>query len=285
MPWFDRQGLLCPAFGCRVAWHGGDGPHTPSIATLATRTPVVPHSVDAHRQSYVPQFAPADRRAQQTPYRHRLTSGLVQQGLSVAGDVRDSNQFGCATDKRYSLGHMASDLHMRPSVPSQKRVKSQADPDKRADSLIKLADYHRKAMEARRAAGFRAFLLLSAFYVAVLFQVDAFLKSFAHRVSASVLVSTFVLVAFLAFAHTMREHAKRNEGDRRRYVCAEAEAWCLLSKSRWEHFYADFVDREPSFIPVRSAAEQLRANWASSEVFILGFLLLVACLARVWNLA
>ena len=30
--------------------------------------------------------------------------GSVQQGLSVAGDVRDSIQLGSATDKRYSLG-------------------------------------------------------------------------------------------------------------------------------------------------------------------------------------
>jgi hypothetical protein len=53
-----------------------------------------------HRRRYVPQFAPVDGRAKQTPYRHRLTGGLVQQGLSVAGDVRDSSQFGRATDKR-----------------------------------------------------------------------------------------------------------------------------------------------------------------------------------------
>jgi hypothetical protein len=52
----------------------------------------------------VPQFVPVDGRAKQTPYRHRLTGGLVQQGLSVAGDVYDSNRFGRATDKRYSLG-------------------------------------------------------------------------------------------------------------------------------------------------------------------------------------
>jgi len=39
----------------------------------------------------------------QTAYRHRLTGDLVQQGLSVAGDVRECTQFGSATDKRYSL--------------------------------------------------------------------------------------------------------------------------------------------------------------------------------------
>jgi hypothetical protein len=59
--------------------------------------------MEAHRQKYVPQFAPVDEPAKQTPYRHRLTGGSVQQGLSVAGDVRDSHQFGRATDKRYSL--------------------------------------------------------------------------------------------------------------------------------------------------------------------------------------
>ena len=75
---------------------------------MATRTRTSWRGVDAHRQRYVPQFAPADVQAKQTPYYlHRLTGGLVQQGLSVAGDDRDSNQFGSATDKRYSLGNIS----------------------------------------------------------------------------------------------------------------------------------------------------------------------------------
>jgi dienelactone hydrolase len=60
--------------------------------------------VVAHRQKYVPQFAPVGEQAKQTPYRDRPTGGSVQQGLSVAGDVRDSYQLGGAIDKRYSLG-------------------------------------------------------------------------------------------------------------------------------------------------------------------------------------
>src|SRR5438105_293976 len=117
------------------------------------------------------------------------------------------------------------------------------DGAQRADALIKLADYHRKAMEARRAEGFRAFVLLAAFYGAVLFQTDELLKPFAGAVSAPVLLSTFLIASFLAFAHAMREHAKRNELDRRRYVSAEAEAWRLLDPHRWEVFFDDFVGK------------------------------------------
>ena len=104
MPLFDRQGLLCPAFGCIVSRHGGNGSRTHAVAPKATWTRAAQARMDAHRQRYVPQFAPEDRPAKQIPYRHRLAGGLVQQGLSVAGDVRDSNQIGCAPDKRYSLG-------------------------------------------------------------------------------------------------------------------------------------------------------------------------------------
>ena len=102
MPLFDRQGLRCPAFGRGTGGHGADGSLAHAVARIAPPEPAVRRRVDAHRQRYVPQFAPLDGRAKQTP--HRLTGGSVQQGLSVAGDVRDSNQFGRATDKRYSLG-------------------------------------------------------------------------------------------------------------------------------------------------------------------------------------
>lgn len=100
MPLFDRQGLPCPAFGRRLASHASAGSRTHAVTPIVARTCPTRPSVDAHRQRYVPQFAPEDTSAKQTPYCHRLTGGLVQQGLSVAGDIRDSNQFGSATDKR-----------------------------------------------------------------------------------------------------------------------------------------------------------------------------------------
>ena len=103
MPSIDRQGLPCPPCGCGVGEQGGDGSLAHAVARIAARESASQRSVDAHRQRYVPQFAPADGRAKQIPYRNRLTGGLVQQGLSVAGDVRGCTQFGSATDKRYSL--------------------------------------------------------------------------------------------------------------------------------------------------------------------------------------
>jgi len=61
----------------------------------------------AHRSpKYVPQFMQSGGQQEQTLYRHRLASDLVQQGLSVAGDVRECTQFGSATDKRYSLSRL-----------------------------------------------------------------------------------------------------------------------------------------------------------------------------------
>jgi hypothetical protein len=70
------------------------------VAALASTTPIDVHT-DERR--YVPQFRASGGWQKKTPYRHRLTGGLVQQGLSVAGGIRDGTQFGRATDKRYSF--------------------------------------------------------------------------------------------------------------------------------------------------------------------------------------
>ena len=103
MPLLERQALPRPAFGCGAGEHGADGSIAHAVASFVARERPARQRTKAHQQRYVPQFAPIVGRTKQTPYRHRLTGGSVQQGLSVAGDVRDSSPFCGATDKRYSL--------------------------------------------------------------------------------------------------------------------------------------------------------------------------------------
>ena len=73
---------------------------------MVPRASTAPVTAHTGRQQYVPQFTQSGRQQKQTPYRNRLTGRLVQQGLSVAGDVRECIEFGSATDKRYSLGRI-----------------------------------------------------------------------------------------------------------------------------------------------------------------------------------
>ena len=103
----DQQGAVWWSFGGRIGKgrrHQRDATMIRQIALRASTAPVTAHT---DRQQYVPQFTQSGRQQKQTPYRHRLTGRLVQQGLSVAGDVRECIEFGSATDKRYSLGRNA----------------------------------------------------------------------------------------------------------------------------------------------------------------------------------
>ena len=109
MPLLERQALPRPAFGCGAGEHGADGSIAHAVASFVARERPARQRTKAHQQRYVPQFAPIVGRTKQTPYRHRLTGGSVQQGLSVAGDVRDSSPFCGATDKRYSLAVLCRD--------------------------------------------------------------------------------------------------------------------------------------------------------------------------------
>lgn len=117
---------------------------------------------------------------------------------------------------------MPLQMNMRPSARLTPTRLAPPDQDKRADGLIKLADYYRRAMEARRLVGFRAFVALFVFYGAVLLQSKELLRLFGDGHVARVLLSTFLLVVFLAFLHSIREQAKRNESDRRRYTSLES---------------------------------------------------------------
>lgn len=177
---------------------------------------------------------------------------------------------------------MPLQMNMRPSARLTPTRLAPPDQDKRADGLIKLADYYRRAMEARRLVGFRAFVALFVFYGAVLLQSKELLRLFGDGHVARVLLSTFLLVVFLAFLHSIREQAKRNESDRRRYTSLESEAWRILDRGRWSSFFPDFASSSSTFIPARSRVEQLRANWASTEGVVIGLLLLLVCMVKVW---
>ena len=54
------------------------------IGQMVPRARPPPVNGRTGRQQYVPQFRQSGRQQKQTPYRNRLTGGLVQQGLSVA---------------------------------------------------------------------------------------------------------------------------------------------------------------------------------------------------------
>ena len=51
---------------------------------MVPRARTAPVNAHTGRQQYVPQFRQSGWQQKQTPYRNRLTGGLVQQGLSVA---------------------------------------------------------------------------------------------------------------------------------------------------------------------------------------------------------
>ena len=154
--------------------------------------------------------------------------------------------------------------------------------EKRADALSRLADYHRKAMEARRTVGFRGLVAVFALNGAILFKAQDLFVGAKSPDQLRVVISTFAICVLLAFLHTTYEIEKRNEMDRRKYASLESEAWRLLDPGRWAIFYTDFTGDSPDFVPKRSLRQSINAAWAATGPIVASILLLTITLLQIW---
>src|SRR5258706_11727156 len=123
--------------------------------------------------------------------------------------------------------------------------RSADDKNKAAETFIKLAEYHRKAMEARRTVEFQALVAALALFGAVYLKGEQFIAAangpnelFSLRIQLTVLL----LVTFGTYFFTALAIQQKAFGDRTRYVVAEARAWQLLDPARWKKdgFFEDF---------------------------------------------
>jgi hypothetical protein len=119
--------------------------------------------------------------------------------------------------------------------------------DKRADAMVKLAEYHRHAMESRRDLELKALLAILAFDAYVFAESQKFIASlskviprfgFSSQLSPNYVLIGFVVVVFLTYLATMILVEIRNLDDRHRYSQAERNAWELLDRRAWSIFYA-----------------------------------------------
>ncbi|MBI5909112.1 MAG: hypothetical protein HY848_04045 [Betaproteobacteria bacterium] len=156
------------------------------------------------------------------------------------------------------------------------------DPEKRVDALIKLADYHRKAMEARRGVGFQAFLAVFGLNSAILFKFEDLSLLVPNVLQFASVITLICALALLAFLHAIWEIEKRNEGDRQRFVDLESQAWSLLDDHGWREFYKDFALGGRAASKQRSKRAILSSAWASSGPTICVIFLTTAVIYYVW---
>ena len=154
--------------------------------------------------------------------------------------------------------------------------------EKRIETLAKLAEYHRKAMESRRIVAFQALVALFALDGAIFVKADELLRHTANTLETRILISTFGVCVFIGFLFTMLAIRARNERDRQKYTILESHAWRLIDETRWRAFFADFAEKGESYIPSRRWWQSFREEWASSESIFFAFLLSLAVLYYVW---
>jgi len=166
---------------------------------------------------------------------------------------------------------------------------SQAIPEieKRADAFVKLAEYHRHAMESRRTVEFRgllAVLALDAYVFAEAEKIVAWLKKLAisATLNPSEVLTTIVWSVFAIYVGTMISIERRNRHDWQRYMTAEMNAWEILDRTRWLAFYGDVIQTGPLIARPNLISWLFGRAWAFwSSVLVAA---LVACLTmlRVW---
>ena len=83
------------------------------------------------------------------------------------------------------------------------RTKRAQNVEARIDVLAKLAEYHRKAMEARRTVAFQALVALFALDGAIFVKADELLKHTANVLETKILIS----VCGLGFCRVFVHHA------------------------------------------------------------------------------
>lgn len=160
--------------------------------------------------------------------------------------------------------------------------------EKRADAFVKLADYHRHAMESRRTVEFRgllAVLALDAYVLADAEKVIAWLRKLdiSDLSSPRASLITIVGIVFVLYFGTMIAIERRNRHDWQRYMTAEMNAWEILDRSRWLVFYGDLLKKEPVIARPPLISWLFGRAWAFwSSVLVAG---LVGCLTilRVWG--
>jgi hypothetical protein len=157
-----------------------------------------------------------------------------------------------------------------------------AESQKRSEALIKLAEYHRSAMESRRTVGFRGLIAVLALNGTVLLKLPDILTYGPDPLYMKVILTTFSLCILIAFAHTLVTIEKRNEGDRRRYIALESQAWKILDPQRWNFFYADFAKEGSDHVPTRTFREHVDAAWAFSGAAVTSVLLFVIVIQQIW---
>lgn len=156
--------------------------------------------------------------------------------------------------------------------------------ERHIDAILKLADYHRKAMESRRTVGFQALIAVFALDGAIFLKAKELVSAPTYTMDIAVLVASFSLCIFVGYLHTVLEIEKRNTADRMRYAALESRAWKTLDGTRWRTFYSDFANADNAFVPKRTMRQLINGAWASSAAVVSAFLLLLVILYHLWSL-
>lgn len=168
----------------------------------------------------------------------------------------------------------------------RKRLRKEVDTSSNAEAFIKLAEYHRKAMEARRTVAFQALVAVLALFGAVFVKGESLLAAaepeelFGLRVQLSALL----IVLVTAYLCSVLVIDTKNHADWKRYVVAEARAWQLLDPAHWRKgdFYGSFAGEADDYVPSRSPRKLVSGAWGTVGGVVSVLALLVAALGRIW---
>jgi cbb3-type cytochrome oxidase subunit 3 len=155
---------------------------------------------------------------------------------------------------------------------------------KRAETVLKLAEYHNKAMQSRRTVIQQALLAVIAFVGATLINAKALALGTPSLVAAKVLITMFLVLLLAAFLFSVYKMESRNHDDRRKYLTLEAEAWKLIESTRWEQFYPEFKGRSSDYVPAWTWAENATIAWSTSWPGVLVVYISMCTALYVWNL-
>ena len=157
------------------------------------------------------------------------------------------------------------------------------DIGKRIECLIKLAEYHRKAMEARRLVSFTAFLALVGLDGALLINAQEFLEKTQNVWQVVAIVCGFALVALLVFIHATIHIESKSVGDRDKYVFLESEAWKILDEKKWKKWYDDYAGLKEK--EARGGWRYITEAWGSAGPIIISALFFIILVFHVWLVA